>query len=587
MRIRRFWADHQWTVIALLVAFAYAMGVWGWALYLAADEPDVWKNSSFIDLLYRALTLFALEGATEIVGGPWQLEVARFLAPALLVYTAITAFFSAFRTQVQTFRAGFYRNHAVVCGLGEKGFLIASALRAAGHKVILVEIDAGNGHIADARNQGVAVLIGNATDGDRLAGARLASADYVFAVAGDDGINAEVALHARAQLGKRSRDHGLSCFVHISDPDLASFLEERCMAESTVEGFRLEIFNIFESGAQALLRDYPVWRGDSADQAAAPPRPLVAGLGRLGQAVVVEMAQQWGLGQVKRLPLTLVDEQASAIKCELEERYPVVAQHCDLHPVDCDPNSAQFIDGTLTLNNPSGTAANAVYVCIGDDASALSVALGLRRHIEGRKIPLIVRTQVRAGLASLVETDDERMQDPPIHVFSLYDRTCVPEILMRSTRERIAQAIHDGYLATNRRLYGGTLPAGDAMQPWEKLDEEYRESSRKQADHIIPKLRAIGCRIRHRRSWNAPVFRFTDDELDLLARAEHQRWMNDRLKLGWKYGEVRNNKRKIHPDLVAWQKLTDDRRELDRDSVRRLPDYLAMSGFEVVREPRA
>jgi hypothetical protein len=158
---------------------------------------------------------------------------------------------------------------------------------------------------------------------------------------------------------------------------------------------------------------------------------------------------------------------------------------------------------------------------------------------------------------------------------------------MRSTRERIAQAIHDGYLATNRRLYGDTLPASDGMQPWEKLDEEYRESSRKQADHIIPKLRAIGCRIRHRRSWNAPAFRFTDNELDLLARAEHQRWMNDRLKLGWKYGEVRNNKRKIHPDLVAWQKLTDDRRELDRDSVRRLPDYLAMSGFEVVREPRA
>lgn len=588
MRTRRIWADYQWTIIALLAVLAHALGVWGWALYLTAKEPAVWAQSGFLDLVYRSLTLFVLEGGGDVAGAPWQLEMARFLAPALLVYTAIMALFTAFRTQFQTFRAGFYRDHVVVCGLGEKGFLIATALRAAGRRVIIVELDASNGRIEEARDQGIVVLLGNATDGERLAGAGTARASHVFAVTGDDGVNAEVAVHARGFMDRRKSGQGLSCFVHISDPDLASFLEERSMAEGTEKGFRLEIFNIYESAARALVRDFPPWRhapGGEGDDNDGSLRPAIVGLGRLGRAFVVEMAQQWDDASGRRLPILLVDERAGAVKQELENRFPVVAKRCDLETMDCDPASSRCIDGSILLDAAGHVAASVVYVCLGDDARALSVALGLRRHLEGHGTPLIVRTHIHSGLAALVESEHEPVDDGSLRVFSLYDRTCMPETLMRSTRERIAQAIHDGYLATQRRLYGDAHPASPAMQPWEQLEESYRESNRKQADHIIPKLHAIGCRIRHRHNWDLMQFRFTGTELDDLARAEHERWMDDRRALGWRYGADRNDRKKTHPDLVPWEALPEARRELDRDAVRKLPTYLAMSGFEIVRGP--
>jgi len=579
--MRRLWNDHQWTIVTVLAIVTYGLGLWGWVLYLAAEEPVLWAQSSFPDVLYRSLTLFVMEGAGDLAGPPWQLEVARFAAPALVVYTAIAALFSAFRAQLQMFHAGLFSDHVVVCGLGEKGFLIATGLRRAGRRVIVVELNAANGRIEEARDQGIVVLIGNATDGERLAGAGLARASHVFAVAGDDGVNAEVAVHARAAVTRRPRRRGLGCYVHISDPDLAVFLEERSIAEAQAAGFRLEIFNIHESGARALLRDFPPW-------AAKSPRPAVLGAGRLSRAFIVETARQWADPGEQRLPILLVDRDAAAIARDLERRFPMVAERCDLQPIDCDPTGSRCLEGSLLRDDSGAVAVSAIYICLGDDAQSLSAALGLRRHIRHSGVPFIVRTQVRGGLANLVGAQtrptDEATEEATIDVFSLYDRTCVPEILMRSRREQIARAIHQGYLATNRRLYGDAVPATDAMKPWEELPEHYREANRAQADHIIPKLRETGCRLRHRRGWDAPLFRFTIEELEMLARAEHERWMRDRKASGWRHGSQRDERKKIHPDLVDWNDLAEDRRELDRDAVRKLPAYLAAGGFEIVRE---
>jgi hypothetical protein len=579
--MRRLWKDHQWTIIAVLAVVTYGLGLWGWVLYLAAEEPLLWARSSFPDVLYRSLTLFVMEGAGDLAGPPWQLDVARFAAPAIVVYTAITALFSAFRAQLQMFHAGLFSDHVVVCGLGEKGFLIATALRRAGCRVIVVEFDAANGRIEEARDQGIVVLIGNATDRERLAGAGIARASHVFAVAGDDGVNAEVAVHAREAVTRRARSRGLGCYIHISDPDLAVFLEERSIAETQAAGFRLEVFNIHESGARALLRDFPPWVAKS-------PRPAVVGAGRLSRAFIVETARQWSDPGAQRLPILLIDRDAAAIARDLELRFPIVAERCDLQTIDCDPTGSRCLEGSLLRDESGAVDVSAVYICLGDDARSLSAALGLRRHIRQSGVPFIVRTQVRGGLANLVGAQsrpvDEGAAEPKIDVFSLYDRTCVPEILMRSRREQIARAIHEGYLATNRRLYGDGVPATAAVKPWEELPEHYREANRAQADHIIPKLREIGCRLRHRYGPGAPPFRFTTAELETLARAEHERWMQDRSASGWRLGSQRDERKKVHPDLVDWDDLAEDRRELDRDAVRKLPAYLATGGFEIVRE---
>ena len=73
------------------------------------------------------------------------------------------------------------------------------------------------------------------------------------------------------------------------------------------------------------------------------------------------------------------------------------------------------------------------------------------------------------------------------------------------------------------------------------------------------------------------------DEIETLARLEHVRWVEDRLRHGWRLGARRDVGAKQSPYLVPWTDLSDEVRDLDRDSVRLIPRLLADSGLSIVR----
>ena len=76
-------------------------------------------------------------------------------------------------------------------------------------------------------------------------------------------------------------------------------------------------------------------------------------------------------------------------------------------------------------------------------------------------------------------------------------------------------------------------------------------------------------------------FAFTDAELEQLARAEHERWMRDRIEHGWTPGP--RNQRRTHDALPGglFASSTDDVRELDRAAVRAIPTVLRDAGLGV------
>jgi RyR domain-containing protein len=78
----------------------------------------------------------------------------------------------------------------------------------------------------------------------------------------------------------------------------------------------------------------------------------------------------------------------------------------------------------------------------------------------------------------------------------------------------------------------------------------------------------------------------TDAEVETLAIAEHERWTADRLRRGWALGP-RDDGRRTHADLVAWEQLPPDSKEIDRALVRARPTLLARAGFALSRAGRA
>lgn len=154
-------------------------------------------------------------------------------------------------------------------------------------------------------------------------------------------------------------------------------------------------------------------------------------------------------------------------------------------------------------------------------------------------------------------------------------------LLARSTLETLARAIHIGHV--RRQLEQGATSDDTALASWDELPETLRDSNRDQARDIGRKLAAVGYELVPRTDDDSPLFRFTNPEVEYLSRLEHERWCEERLRAGWRLGRIRDVKRKLSPYLVAWESLTEEVRNLDRDAVRHIPALLALAGFTVRR----
>ena len=155
------------------------------------------------------------------------------------------------------------------------------------------------------------------------------------------------------------------------------------------------------------------------------------------------------------------------------------------------------------------------------------------------------------------------------------------DLLAREANEReiMASAIHEGF---RRRKAGQRDPQDPSMAAWDELQEDLKDSKRQQAADMAAKLARIGCTIGPVTDGEPAPFAFSDDELELLAEMEHERWMAERLQAGWTIGE-RDPDKKTSPYLVPYDELADEVKEWDRRAVRPIPEVLALVGMEVRR----
>jgi hypothetical protein len=145
--------------------------------------------------------------------------------------------------------------------------------------------------------------------------------------------------------------------------------------------------------------------------------------------------------------------------------------------------------------------------------------------------------------------------------------------------------MHEDYVR-NEREKGHTPETNPSMVPWEKLPESLKESNMSQAEHIRVKLDAIGCDVAITTSWDEQPFQFSSEEVELLSRMEHDRFVEERLRAGWTYGPTKNTDKKTNPTLVPWDELPEDEKIKDSNAVRGLPAFLAKAGFQIYRLPK-
>jgi hypothetical protein len=574
---RRPLKDFLWVLIFFLWIGAFILGYIGQSKVASLQGADLTP----LDLIYLDLQLVTLESGSVTGAVPWELEVARYALPALAAYTAIQALALLFREQTQVLRLWFTSDHIVICGLSRKGLLLAKNLLEQGEKVVVIELDEGNDLIEQLCVRGAIVISGDATDPEILRRASIHRARYLIAVCEDDGTNAEIAVQAQNLLNDLERDP-LTCIIHVVDPRLCDLLREKEIGGITFPCLRLELFNVYERGAQLILEGYPPFKVDGAVRDHSP-HVLLIGMGKMGENLVTRLAHAWHSSQQEGkepLHLTVVDLEAEEKLKSLEVRYPHLMACCRFTAYSMDVNSSDFYE-TQFLSETMGV--DTAYVCFDNDSLGLNVGLSLARLKKLQTTPIVVRTMEERGLALLLGNEvGGRGSFSHLHAFSLLDRTCTPDLLFGGLHEMLARSVHEDFVRKQRDL-GKSVEENEILVPWDQLPEKIKEANRRYADDISCKLQAVRCYLAPLRDWDAFEFKFTPQEVETMAKMEHERWCQERSLTGWSQAEKKDEKRKLHPSLILWEELPEEEKEKNRAFIRDLPGILAKAGFQVQR----
>ena len=155
--------------------------------------------------------------------------------------------------------------------------------------------------------------------------------------------------------------------------------------------------------------------------------------------------------------------------------------------------------------------------------------------------------------------------------------------------ERLAEGAHDVFcdgMKARGFHYGPQtdekLKTHNALLPFAKLPGDLKEANRLNVRDIPSKLAVAGYAMVPARS-NERRFDFPGDDLERLAEAEHERWMQSKLDDGWTYASETDKANRLHKCLVPWGKLPEDEKEKDRDLVRGIPSILARAGYAIVK----
>jgi len=555
--LRNLWADYSWFIIILLGTISLVLGYIGF-----------WKNGQFteasrtsLDNLYLTLGLISLNSGAVPPPISWELQIARFLVPAITAYTAFLAFTTIFIQQTDRVRLWFLQDHVIICGLGRKGFRLANQFLQGGTPVVVIEVDEGNDWISNIRSAGAIVMIGDAGDPELLEKVKLNQASCLVSVLGDDGKNAEVAIQAE-KISSRRKDGCLTCVIHIFDSQLWRLLRERELTLNQNGKFRLELFNIFDRGAHLMVGGNPPWSHHSPGQA---PHVLVIGLGKMGQRLIIEAARGWKISNPddgKKIKISIIDINAEQKLDSLKNQNPRLLKLGDYQGINMDILSGDFDKVGELFYTANSCDLGIVYICLDDETFSLQTGLRLNHQFRHHSLPIVMRMVESGGLA---------------------DQTCTAELLQKGTHEVLARNLHAIYLEGIQDISG----SDPTRVPWDELSEYIKENNRKQADRIPLMLNKAGYRIAPLHDWDVENLKFSEageeGEVTLMARLEHEHWCQEKTAEGWRYGTKKDSDQKTNPSILPWDELPEGEQEKNKKHIRGLPRLLARAGFQIER----
>lgn len=583
---------YEWPLVGSLALASFLAGWLGyWQLLQPLPEYSFW------DPPYLAVQFFLIEATDPSAGWPWYMQLARFVAPTTLIYTAVKAVLNQLGLHLGLFFLRCRpRGFVIVVGLGETGFRLAQDFaNNSDDLVIAIEQEVLNPYAAELRHQGVTVVYGSALDPLTLLKVHLQKAKQVFVFTGSDETNIAIgklverlvrptqAPAPASLLTGQSASPALECFIAVEHPDLYEVFEQHPFFNTSTPWLNVQVFNQAKTVARNVLRlcapDLYYRPHSERDN---PMHILLLGFEALTRELIIEYAASAHYLDCRKPRATLVCPRDSAdLLPKFLRRFPMLPKALELNII---------IDDPLTLSDnrwreiQQPCPFTLAYLAMKKDVEAVLSGRRLHRFslLDNRPINFVVCLNQQTLLADVLDDDfqpispHKSLLDPlaRIEYFETLDETLSIDMVVHQSLDDTARCIHNEY---RDQLYqrGETDIDNASLRPWSQLPPHKKLANQRAASHIDVKLRLAGfCRGAGRNTRYA--FPPSANLLETLAEVEHRRWMADKYLSGYDFGPVRDEARRLHPDLVEWDQLSESDKEKDRDNIRRISRLLSM-----------
>lgn len=498
----------------------------------------------------------AIGNAVENKNLPWELVVAKILVTLIVLGGVFKIIKTIFFEQYTLLNVLLRRRHIISVGLGEKGIRILKDLKKC-HQTTGVAIEKEKDHdnSGPARRHGHSVLFGDATSKEVLVESGIRRAKNFICFLENEQTTLEIAKNIHEIYSKKQINNHLECFLHLDNARLIDMMQGSQILQNRsnlnfrfFNRHRMIARNFFTNFAEDYQREISQNKNFKIS---------IFGFSETSLQLLLQALRVLHFPNYLKLEIEIIDENSEKKSRLFKENYPKAEKIAAI--------SFKKFEGFYSDFFKSKTDANTENVIIfgyEQDRDNLAAALEIQNLTPTENFRIYTLNTNSDSMNALLKNGGEMR----IHFFGNLDYVCRTELITREKQDSIAMACHNDYLKLQKMV---ASESAAYKTPWEDLSEDAKNANRAQADHIIYKLAALGKNLHSIGNLN-----FTDEETEILAKTEHERWNAHRYLNGWDFGEKRDDLLKLHPSLVPWEKLPESEKQKDRDTILRLPKIL-------------
>ncbi len=293
---------------------------------------------------------------------------------------------------------------------------------------------------------------------------------------------------------------------------------------------------------------------------------LIIGCGDTGEQVFIDLILSCRTTFLGKPLITIVDPRATEIQASFAARYPEVANSVDLQWIT-SPGSedARALPCEKLAEAAKYYPVSVAYVCLRGDRKSLAAAVTLSSilpQINAAGSTIYVHQQ-----SSVMLRDGTDTLESDIIPFGTANDIIKGLGLLEQDYDKLPKALHNAHNAARQRSNEFT---SSVVVDWLGLPESIREANRSVLSHIPAKIASAAHELGLKPGSTNMLIEAVKvpTVLERLASLEHQRWEADRHLAGWRYAATRDDSKRLHSDLVAYNRLSEQSREYDRQIVR-------------------